>query len=342
MIDVTVLLLNDNHASTTLAPIEVFHAAGSLWNLLRGETPEPRFRVTAASIDGAPTTTPYGVGVVPQAAIAAVEHTDIVVVPASGLALDAQIDRHRAALPWLRDRHARGAHVAGICTGVGYLAAAGLLDGRLATTHWAVADDYRQRFPDVRWQTELFVTEDERVLCSGGVYAAIDLSLYLVEKFCGHEIAVRCAKSLLVDMPRRHQSGYAMLPVSRPHADERIRAVERHIEDNYADNLSVEALAALAHMSARNFIRRFKAATGRLPGNYVQTVRMSAAKTMLEVGSRSVQEIGEAVGYVDAAFFRSLFKRHTGMTPIEYRNRFCAPARPPDRARRGADGVSAA
>ncbi len=168
----------------------------------------------------------------------------------------------------------------------------------------------------------MFITEDERLLCSGGVYSAIDLSIYLVEKFCGHEIAVNCAKSLLVNMPRSHQSGYAVLPLSRPHTDERIRAVEAFIDENYAQDLSSEALAARANMSPRNFIRRFKAATGRLPGNYLQTLRITVAKRMLEEGDRNVQSVSLAVGYGDLAFFRSLFRRYTGMTPGEYRSRF--------------------
>src|SRR5262249_18005113 len=150
-----------------------------------------------------------------------IEHTDVIIVPASGLDLRDQIARNTKLVPWLRQWHARGAYIAGVCTGVGFLAEAGLLDGRNATTHWAVADEMRRRYPAVRWEPEQFVTEDGSVLCSGGVYAAIDLSLYLVEKFCGHEVALQCAKSLLVSMPRSRQSGYAVLPLSRPHTDDR-------------------------------------------------------------------------------------------------------------------------
>ncbi len=126
-----------------------------------------------------------------------------------------QIARDTPLLPWLRKWYARGAYIAGVCTGVAFLAEAGLLDGRQATTHWGVAELYRQRYPKVLWRPEQFVTEDGRLLCSGGVYASIDLSLYLVEKFCGHEVALQCAKSLLLSMPRSRQSGYAVLPLSR-------------------------------------------------------------------------------------------------------------------------------
>jgi transcriptional regulator GlxA family with amidase domain len=322
MRDVTVVLLNDNYASTSIGPIEVFYSAGLLWNALNGDKLDPRFRVTIASPDGRAVRSPYALRLQPQVSITSVKHTDLVILPASGLDLDNQFARHAAIFPWLRKQASKGAHIAGMCSGVAYLAEAGLLDGRQATTHWAVADTFSRRYPKVRWHPEQFITEDRRVYCSGGVYASMDLSLYLVEKFCGHEIALQCAKALLLDMPRAHQSGYAVLPVSRPHSDDRIRVAEAYMEKHFASDISVERVAQHVSMSRRNFIRRFKDATGRLPGNYLQTLRVTIAKEMLEDGRRSVQAVSSAVGYDDAAFFRELFKRCTGMTPGEYREKF--------------------
>jgi len=323
-LEVTILLLDDCYASTSLAPIEVFHSAGRLWNVLTGNSSEPRFKVTVASLDGKPVKTPYSVGLLPEVSISEVENTDIIVIPASGLDLDAQFHRHRAMFAWLRRWHERGVYIASICSGAAYLAEAGLLDGHEATTHWGTADAYMARYPAVNWRPDVFVTEDRRVLCSGGVYAAIDLSLYLVEKFCGHEIAVQTAKSLLVDMPRTHQSGYSLLPVSRPHEDEQIRHVESYIRENFARDLTIERLASGAHMSPRNFVRRFKKATGKLPGKYLQVLRVSIAKELLEDGVRSIQAISSDVGYEDIAFFRTLFKRLTGMNPAQYRMKFAS------------------
>jgi transcriptional regulator GlxA family with amidase domain len=168
------------------------------------------------------------------------------------------------------------------------------------------------------------VTEDSRLLCSGGVTGAADISLYLVEKLCGHDVAVQTAKSLLLTMPRTHQSGYAVLPLSPPHADDRIRNVEALLQANYRQSHSTGDLAERAGMSERTFIRRFKAATGRLPGAYMQAVRIETAKAMLEREIMPIQTISTAVGYDDNAFFRALFKRATGMTPAEYRSRFAA------------------
>lgn len=322
MLDVTVVVLSDGLASTAIMPMEIFHCAGRLWNELMGVETEPAFRVRVVSPTGEPVRIPYGVTLGPQDSIDSVERTDIIIVPTSGLDLDLKLVENSVLTPWLRRHHAQGAHIAGVCMGAAYLAQAGLLDGRVATSHWAVCDQLAVRFPQVRWRPELFVTEDGRVLCSGGVCAAMDISLHLVAKFCGHEVALRCAKALLLPMPRVHQSGYAMLPVSRAHADARIREVEGFLQANFREDVPVKALAEQAGLGARTFTRRFKAATGRLPADYLQALRIEAAKAMLERGAEPVQAISSAVGYDDVAFFRRLFKRGSGMTPTEYRAHF--------------------
>jgi transcriptional regulator GlxA family with amidase domain len=322
LLDVTVVLLDDGLSSTAIMPVEVFHSAGALWNDLHDRPAEPRFRVRTVSLDGAPVRSPYGLRIAPEAAMEDVERSDIVIVPTSGLDLDLKLVENSALLPWLQRRHAQGAYVAGVCMGAAYLAEAGLLDGRLATTHWSVCDKLAARYPKVRWHPELFVTEDSRLLCSGGVASSADVSLYLVEKLCGHEVAVQCAKALLLPMPRFYQSGYAMAPISQPHDDERVRAAEAYLQENFQDDISTPCLADRAGLGARTFVRRFKAATGRLPSAYMQALRIEAAKGMLERDGKPVQSISAAVGYDDVAFFRRLFKRATGMTPAEYRAHF--------------------
>lgn len=324
ILDVTVVLLEAGYASTAIGPIEVFHSAGKLWNWLHGDLEQPRFRVRIASIDGASVTSLCALGLTPTCSIEDIKQTDIVILPASGWDVHEQIARSTRLLPWLREQHGRGAYIAGICTGVAFLAESGLLDGRQATTHWGVADAFRERYPKVNWRTEHFVTEDGRLFCSGGVYASIDVSLYLVEKFCGHEVAVQCAKSLLLSMPRSRQSGYAMQALSRPHSDAGIRAIEDYLQNNFHRDISIDDLAHRTRLSPRTFIRRFKAATGNVPHAYLQLLRISAAREMLEQGAASIRAVSLKVGYQDVAFFRTLFKRHTGMTPGEYRTSFAS------------------
>ncbi len=321
-IDVTVVLLPGGWVSTSLGPIEVFHAAGRLWNGLQGTPPQPRFCVRTASIDGLAVPCTYGVSLSPQCRIGAITRTDLVVVGAPSPALLETSAYDPALIDWLRQVRRGGAQIAGVCSGVAYLAAAGLLDGRRATTHWAVATLLQQRFPSVRWQPEKFVTEDHGLYCGGGMYSSIDLSLYLVEKFCGRTVALEAARALLVAMPRTSQASYATVPLSRPHADERIRAVEEILQRKQREGMTLDALAQQVGMSPRNLVRRFKAATGQLPGAYLQHLRIAAARELLEGGTQAIQTIAAQVGYDDAAHFRQVFKRLCGVTPADYRRRF--------------------
>ncbi|MFP3921002.1 MAG: GlxA family transcriptional regulator [Dichotomicrobium sp.] len=321
-LDVAVVLVNDGFASTAVGPIEVFTAAGKMWNELSGHPAQPKFRVTMASIDGAPVESAYGLKIQPDVSVREIDRADIVFASASGPLPSQWMDRHRDLLPWLTERYRGGAMLAGVCSGVAFLAEAGLLDGRRATTHWGVAEDFRRRYPKVDWRVDLLITEEGRLFCGGGVNASTDLSLYLVERLCGREIAVQCAKALILDMPRMHQSGYAFLPIARNHGDAQVRAVEELLHANFRDCPPIDEIAKRAGMSPRTLTRRFKAATGHLPGEYLQMIRVAAARQLFEDGERSVQQAGVMVGYEDTAFFRSVFKRYSGYTPAAYRERF--------------------
>lgn len=322
MFKVTVVLVNDGYASTAIAPLEVFSSAGVLPNAFAGRAPQPRFSVTIASTDGGPVTSAHRMAVMPDAAIHDIDDTDLVFVSAIGLDIDGAMAAHGPLLEWLGERQAGGAMIAGVCAGVSFLAESGVLDGKRATTHWALGEEFARRYPDVDWRTDMVVTEDDGVFCGGGIYSALDLSLYIVEKLCGHEIAVDCARSMLVDMPRMMQAGYAMLPLAARHADGAVREAERWLQRHFREEVRMEALAARLAMSPRTFERRFKAATGKMPRAYLQALRITAARQMLEDGGRSIKQVGCNVGYDDAAFFRGLFKRHTGMSPTDYRARF--------------------
>jgi transcriptional regulator GlxA family with amidase domain len=290
--------------------------------MLRGEPPRPRFRVHTVSLDGKRTRHTVPVQLQPEGSLRDVKKTDLIVVPSAEWDLDASLAANAKLVPWLRRMHRRGVGIAGVCTGAALMAEAGLLDGRPATTHWSAAELCRQRYPRVQWQPERFVTESHNLFCGGGVYAAIDLSLYLVEKYCGHEIAVQTAKALLLDTPRIWQVSYAVDPPRSEHDDDAIRKTQAWLFRNFRENVGVEELASRVGMSPRNFARRFKAATGEGPLSYLHRVRIDAARHLLESKTKAIGEVSRAVGYEDPNFFRRLFQRYTGIAPRAYRARF--------------------
>jgi transcriptional regulator GlxA family with amidase domain len=258
----------------------------------------------------------------PDGALTAIRKTDLIFIPTTGLHIDDVVGRYAAVGPWLRRWHKRGAAIASVCTGVGLVAATGLLDGRRATTHWALADRFREKYPKVKWMPELMVTEDRGFYCGGGVHAALDLTLYLVEKFCGHDIAMQSAKAMLIETPRAWQSGFAIVPLKTEHSDDAISAAQEWLHQNFHRTFPLDAPARRVGMSLRNFVRRFKQATGDSPLIYLQKLRIAAAKRLLESDHRTMQEISDAVGYQDVAFFRQLFQRHAGVSPSAYRRSF--------------------
>jgi transcriptional regulator GlxA family with amidase domain len=322
LIDVTVVMLERALPSPSVAPLEIFSCVGVLWNMLHGQPPAPRFRVRTVSLDGRPTRHFIPLGMRPDGALGSVRRTDLIVVPTSEFDLDASMRANASLIPWLRRWYARGASIAGVCTGVSLLAEAGLLDGKPATTHWALVSALRQRYPRVDWHPERFVTEAGRVFCGGGVYSAIDLSLYLVERYCGHETAVETAKALLLETPRVWQSGYGVAPPRSTHDDDGIQKAQDWLFRNFKQEVNMADLAARIGMSPRNFARRFTAATGEAPLAYLHRLRIDAARHLLEARAKSIADVCRAVGYEDLSFFRILFKRYTGAPPRAYRTRF--------------------
>ena len=322
MVDVTVLFLKDTFSSTATGPMEVFRHAGTLWNNFTGQKPITHFQVTTASVDGRAVRCDGPIYIRPAMALKAVRKTDVIFIPSTGLDVENVVERNAAVVPWLKRWHQRGAAIASVCSGVGLVAATGLLDGKRATTHWSLADRFRQKYPKVRWMPELMVTEDDGFFCGGGVNASLDLSLYLVERFCGHEIAMQDAKALLIETPRAWQAGFSIVPLKTAHSDETISNAQAWLHQNFDQNFPLETPAERVGMSLRNFVRRFRQATGDSPLIYVQKLRVAAAKRLLEGDHRTMQEVSDAVGYQDAAFFRKVFQRHTGVCPSAYRRRF--------------------
>lgn len=322
MTDVTILFVDEMFPSTAIGPMEVFRHAGALWNVFNGQESEPRFRVTTASADGRAVRCDGDIQIKPAMAIKDVRKTELIFIPSTGISLDDVAERNEAIIPWLRRWRKRGTAIASVCSGVGLIAATGMLDGHRATTHWGLAEAFRQKYPNVCWMPEQMVTEDRGLYCGGGVNASLDLALHLVERFCGHEVAMQSAKALLIETPRAWQAGFAILPLKTDHTDTEISNAQEWLHQNFHKDFSLEETARRVGMSLRNFVRRFKQATGDAPLIYLQKLRIAAAKRLLESDHRTMQEISDAVGYQDVAFFRQLFERHTGASPSAYRQRF--------------------
>jgi transcriptional regulator GlxA family with amidase domain len=302
--------------------MEVFRHAGSLWNILTGQPQAPRFRVTTVSADGRPVRCDGRIQIQPDGALTSIRKTQLIFIPTTGLSVDDAVERNAPVVPWLHRWRKRGTAIASVCSGVGLVAATGLLDDKRATTHWGLAERFREKYPRVRWMPELMVTEDRGFYCGGGVNASLDLSLYLVERFCGHEVAMQTAKALLIETPRAWQAGFALVPLKTEHDDETIASAQDWLHQNFHKTFPLEAPAQLVGMSMRNFMRRFKQATGDSPLHYLQKLRIAAAKRLLESDHRTMQEVSDAVGYQDTAYFRELFQRHTGVSPSAYRRQF--------------------
>lgn len=226
---------------------------------------------------------------------------------------------------WLLDRHAHGAVLASNCGGAFALAATGLLAGRPATTHWYFADEFRARFPDVRLEIDRMVIDDGDIMTAGGLMAWTDLGLRIAERLMGPTVMMETARFLLIDPSGREQKHYASFAPRLTHGDEAILKVQHWLQARGPGPVAVPDMAGEAGLEERTFQRRFKAATGMTPVEYVQHLRVGKARELLEFTRRTVDQIAWSVGYEDAAAFRKLFHRITGLSPHEYRQRFAAP-----------------
>lgn len=318
---VTILAMVNTMATTIIGPMDVFYQAGVMWNYFNGHKVDPYFQVTLVTTTGEPFKCLSGVRMVPEGSIHDVHDTDLIVV-SSILDIDKTLKVQGETIDWLKEWYHRGSHIATICSGAFVLAETGLLDGKTATTHWAFAEQFRKRYPRIELKPERLITDEGDLFCSGGYNAGIDLSLYLVEKYCGHEVSLQSSKSVISDIGRTSQAPYAMSQFQKDHHDNQILAVQEWIEKNFDKNFKYDRLAGTNGMSRRTLERRFKAATGETPLTYQQCIRVEAAKRLLENGNHSFDEITCQVGYEDSSSFRKVFSKQTGLRPSEYRKKF--------------------
>ncbi|THU41163.1 helix-turn-helix domain-containing protein [Niastella caeni] len=251
-----------------------------------------------------------------------VKKTDLIMVPAIGGNLKSAIKKNEGFFPWIVDQYNQGAEVASLCIGAFLLASTGLLNGKECSSHWLTANEFREMFPAVTLVDGRIVTEQQGLYSSGGASSYWNLLLHLVEKHAGREMAIMAAKIYALEIDRKTQSPFIMFNGQKKHEDEPIKQAQEFIEKNVTERISVEELAIKYAIGKRHFIRRFKKATNNTPIEYIQRVKIEAAKKQLENSRKNVNEVMYDVGYSDVKAFRTVFRKITGLSPIEYRNKY--------------------
>lgn len=251
-----------------------------------------------------------------------VRKTDLIIIPAMQGDLKKAIELNREFIPWIVRQYEKGAEVASLCLGAFLLASTGLLKGRSCATHCLAVNDFRKMFPEVNLVVDKIITDEHGIYSSGGAYSSLNLILYLIEKYAGRNVAVYCSKVFQIDIERGSQSPFIMFKGQKEHEDEPVKKAQEFIENNFQNKITVEQLASMLALSRRNLERRFKRATSNTVVEYIQRVKIEAAKMGLESSRENVNEVMYNVGYTDPKTFRITFKRITGLSPIQYRSKF--------------------
>ena len=257
-----------------------------------------------------------------DALVTDVDKTDLIIVPAIDGDLRQTIEINQDFIPWIVDHYQKGAEVGSLCVGAFLLASTGLLKGKQCATHWMAAHEFRQQFPDVLLVEDRIITDEQGLYSSGGAFSYLNLILYLIEKYAGRQVAVFMSKAFQIEIERRSQSPFIIFHGQKEHGDESIIKAQEYIEQNVEEKITVYELASMLAVSRRNLERRFKKATSNSVVEYVQRVKIEAAKMSLESSRDNVNEVMYSVGYTDPKAFRLTFKKITGLSPIEYRNKY--------------------
>ena len=326
-IDVLIVAVRETAGSALYGMLDVLAATGNIWpTLLRDTGSRHCFRVRIVSPDGRLFSCGNGIPVNPDCAVADDPSAAIVILPELWLGPDETMaGRYPDLVAWIRRRHAAGSEIYSACSGAILLAETGLLDGCPATSHWGYQDLFRQHFPKVRFDPApnlVYADPKGRIVTAGGTTSWHDLALHIIARHVSPGEALRIAKVYLLKWHDEGELPYAALVRPLPHGDAVVRRVETFLKDHYVEADSLARSVAVAGIPERSLKRRFKAATGVPLIEYLQNLRIEQGKTLLETTGLPVEEISAAVGYADASFFRRLFKRLCGLTPVAYRRLF--------------------
>ena len=251
-----------------------------------------------------------------------VQSTDLIFIPAFyGDTIDF-LEINKEFIPWIIEQKKNGAEIVSLCVGAFLLAKTGLLNGKKCSTHWRAADEFQTMFPEIDLQTDKIITEEDGIYTSGGATSYWNLLLYLVEKFTNRETAVLTAKIFAIDIKRDSQSQFIIFHNQTEHTDEVIKKAQKFIENHFHERITTDELSDKLAISRRSLERRFKRATNNTINEYIQRVKIEAAKNSFETSRKNITEVMFDVGYSDSKSFRGTFKKITGMTPFDYRNKY--------------------
>ncbi len=322
MVKIGILALENCMKSSVTGPYDIFSVASFEWKRQHPDAPPHFFKPAIISDDGQPVICFNQTRITPDTATKDCGNLDIVFIPVIFGNIDPILFNKRLIL-WIKNQSQKGALICAACAGAFLAAETGLLDQRQATTHWFLSTDFQKRYPDVILKTEKMIVDEGDIVTAGGVTAYMDLSLYMVRRFGSADLSAALSRLLLIDPVRQSQAPYTAFDFNTTHQDKAVLKAQIRMEKHLAQRMSVEQLADLAGLGLRTFTRRFKKATGDTPLVYLQRLRISKARTLLETTDHTVSEITWATGYEDVSSFRRLFARTTGLSPAAYRKRFC-------------------
>jgi len=258
----------------------------------------------------------------PHTNISSITKTHLIIIPSLNYNYQKTVKENKLLIDWIEKQYKHGAEIASICTGAFLLASSGLMDGKTCSTHWAVADNFRAMFPKVNLQTDKLITDENGIYTNGGAYSFLNLVIYLIEKYYDRQTAIFCSKVFQIEMDRQSQSAFIIFKGQKLHGDEMVQQAQAYIESKVDEKISVEDLSSKFAVGRRNFDRRFIKATGNTPVEYSQRVKIESAKKAFETSRKAVNEVMYEVGYSDVKAFREVFRKITGMSPLEYRSKY--------------------
>jgi len=317
----TILVPNGqgNNLSSIVGAYKIFTRANELWKQ-QGKT--ELFSIQLAGISKKVEYYDGLFAVKPHTHISAITKTNLIIIPSLNHNYQKAVKENKVLIDWVEKQYKHGAEVASICTGAFILASSGLLEGRSCSTHWSAADTFRTMFPNVHLQTDRLITDEKGIYTNGGAYSFLNLIIYLVEKYYDRPTAIFCSKVFQIEMDRNSQSEFAIFTGQKLHGDEMVKKAQIFIERKLHEKISIEELSSQLSVGRRNFDRRFIKATGNSPIEYAQRVKVESAKKAFENSRKTIHEVMYEVGYSDVKAFREVFRKITGMSPVEYKGKY--------------------